>query len=118
MLLISDSICKHVTGVNGLALQCFPGATIWKLTAQVKNNLVLQQAIAKTDFVILHVGTNDIHRLSAEEFTSALNDLLCVVRTIKNSVNISYSAMLPRPVDFSVTRDLVIKANNMDSSLV
>ncbi len=61
--------------------------------------------------MILHIGTNDIFKLSPDEFPAAINNLFATIKQIKTSVHLLYSAMLPRPVDYFSSKDLVVTAN-------
>ena len=57
--IMSDSIAKYVTVIDGVTFQAFRGDTISRIT----NRLLTGEAkIEKIDFVIFHVGTNDIGR--------------------------------------------------------
>ena len=63
-------------------------------------------------FVIFHVGTNDIgNRASKKEILSDFGNIIGVCRKIKPSINICISAILPRPIDHSIT-DFVIREVN------
>ncbi|MES9902601.1 MAG: SGNH/GDSL hydrolase family protein [Sedimenticola sp.] len=111
-LLISDSIAKHVTGVEDLVVRPFPGRTIGGLAREVSSSKSLQRDIESANIVIVHVGTNDIFNLHFEDFPSALNNLFGVIRNVKLNVKLCYSAILPRPVDLRQSKSLVINANN------
>ncbi len=111
-LLISDSIGKHVSGVDELVVAPFPGRTIGGLSFEVTRNLKLKHAIESADMVIVHAGTNDIHKLSVDEFPAVLNNLFASIHLVKPTVKLLYSGILPRPVDFKETQFMVIRANN------
>lgn len=111
-LLMSDSIAKHVHGVDGLVVEAFPGRTLGGLAYEISKNVKLQDLISKSDYVIVHCGTNDIRNLGIEDFPAAINNVFACISRINRKVKLLYSAILPRPVDFAVTKELVIKANN------
>ena len=58
--------------------------------------LVLKQ---KNKTVIIHVGTNDIHRLDSGHMVSNLNKLFFKIRQANKDIDIMYSAIWPRPCD-------------------
>ena len=55
--ILSASIPKYVTDINGYSVQAFPGATIGRLSNLVANGTVNLKHI---DFLIIHVGSNNI----------------------------------------------------------
>lgn len=111
-MLLSDSMAKYVDNVSDLEVICYPGINFERLTFKVQNSHSLQSKILSVDFLIIHVGTNNIHRLSSLEFPAALNSLFSAIRSVNPHVKLLYSAILPRPVDFNVSERLVIQANN------
>ena len=68
--IISDSIAKtKVIVIFGATLQAFPGLTIEKVANQIQSgNATLDQF----DYLILHVGTNDLG--SKSPFESIISD--------------------------------------------
>jgi hypothetical protein len=57
LTILSASIPKYVTDINGCSVQAFPGATIGRLSNLVANGTVNLKHI---DFLIIHVGSNNI----------------------------------------------------------
>ncbi len=112
-LLVSDSIPKYVAGIDYLELHCFPGTTLGRLVAVFERNSALKHAVTYAEFVIVHVGTNDISILSPDSFPAAVNSLFTAIRQINPAIKLLYSAILPRPVDWSSTQSLVKRANNL-----
>ena len=107
--IISDSIAKYITGIDGVTLQAFSGDTISRIT----NRLLTREAkIEKIDFVIFHVGTNDIgRRASFQSIISDFGNLVGVCRKVNPTIRIIISAIIPRPVDHTVTDTVIRKIN-------
>ena len=61
VLLLTDSIGKFVSSIDGLEVWDLPGFTIAKMTGECGTNKRLQFVLKQTKAVIVHVGTNDIH---------------------------------------------------------
>ena len=55
--ILSASIPKYVTDIDGCSVQAFPCATIGRLSNLVANGTINLKHI---DFIIIHVGTNTI----------------------------------------------------------
>ena len=93
-----------------MKLQAFRGDTIAILT----NRIARREAdLAPFDYVIIHVGTNNIAR--RESFESILSDyanLIGIIRKVKPVINIIISAILPRPVDHEVTDQMIRNVNH------
>ena len=68
--------------------------------------------------LILHVGTNDIgNGLSSKLITQYYCNLLELITHNFSNINIIMSAILPRPIDFDTTKQLVIETNNRLTNL-
>lgn len=108
--IISDSIAKYISGIDGCVTQPFRGDTIAKLT----NRLQYHEAdLESFDYVIFHVGTNDIgNRASAKHIISDYGNLIGVCRKVKPSINIVVSAILPRPIDHKITDPVIREVNS------
>ena len=66
----------------------------------------------KFDYVLIHVGTNDVARKALfDEIISDYGNLVGICRKVKPGIKILISAILPRPVDHENT-DQVIKRIN------
>lgn len=107
--IIGDSIIKHISGLQGVTIQSFPGDTI----AKIANRLQYREAVLRDfDFVILHVGTNDIdRRASFNDIISDFGNLIGICKKLKPSIHVIISSILPRPKDHSVS-DSMIRAVN------
>lgn len=105
-------MAKHVEEVDCLSVKAFPGKTIGGLVYEVSHNTDLQDSLLKSDYVIIHVGTNDIYKLSHDQFPSSLNNLVAAISRVSNLIKPLISAIIPRPVDYGRTKDKVIKVNN------
>lgn len=107
--IVSDSIAKYITGIEGVSLQAFRGDTIGRLTNRLLSH---QVKLEQFDHVIFHVGTNDIgNKASFDHMISDYGNLIGICRKVKPSINIIMSAILPRPVDHENT-DIMIKRVN------
>lgn len=108
--IISDSIAKYVTGIDGCTVQSFRGDTIARLTSRMLSG---QAILEHFDFVIIHVGTNDIgNRATFNNIISDFGNLIGVCRKINPLINIIISAILPRPVDNDITDTVIRKVNS------
>ena len=93
--LISDSMAKHVTGIQHTTVQAFPGADISRLMYKISKN----KASIHSKHTILLIGTNDVASLkSVDEIMSLFQKLITLIRT-KSSTNIIISGIIPRPCD-------------------
>ena len=101
-------MAKHVQDIHDTIVIPFPGINISRLTTKISKGWV----DLKSDYVILHVGTNDITGiLSVEEILSSYNDLISIVKK-NGSCKILMSAVLPRPIDFEISDDKVKSLNH------
>ena len=55
--IVTDSMAKNVTGMDGVDVQVFSGATIGRLVHCITYEVKLKVF----DYVICHVGTNDVN---------------------------------------------------------
>ncbi len=86
--MISDSIAKYIDAVDGLTVQSYRGATIADIESFVKqDNLNLWSY----DCIILHAGTNDIHRRSVKEILQAYKFLFRACSNIAPRVHLAVS---------------------------
>ena len=100
-------MAKYVDQIRHCDVIAFPGINInWLANKIQHNNIILDK-----QFTIVHVGTNDIHSLKAEEIISCFRNLISVIRQ-KSHTEIVMSAIIPRPVDYISTGDKVIKVNS------
>lgn len=108
VLLISDSICKYIENIDWLESTVLPGANIFTIHNFIKGS---KARINLFTHLILHVGTNDIaNGLTNDLIYQYYLNLLVLVKSITNC-NIIISAILPRPVDFTETKQRVIEVN-------
>lgn len=106
--MISDSIAKYIDNVDGLVVQSYRGATISQLESYILNE---DLRLHSFDFIIFHVGTNDISRFSTKMIMQSFKFLIRSCRNVARQVPIGISAILPRPVDFDTTRDICVEVN-------
>lgn len=110
MTIISDSIAKYVSGIEGCVVQAFRGDTISKLTRRIQSH---QAALKPYDYVILHVGTNDIaNRASFREIISDFGNLIAVCKNENPSIEIIISAIIPRPIDHKISDPVIREVNS------
>ena len=86
----------------------FRGATIGELTYQIEKN---QESIDGYPCMIIHVGTNDVNRLTVNQFMSAYCNLISTVKSLFPNMIIGFSGILPRPTDFEKTNEKVFQVN-------
>ena len=70
-----------------------------KMSGECRTNKRLQLVFKQKNAVIVHVGTNDIHRLDPGPMVSNLNNLFFKIRETNRDIDILYSAILPRLCD-------------------
>lgn len=94
-------MAKNVTGIFGTTLQVFSGRTI----SHVANEIQYGHAnLEPFDYIILHVGTNDLgNRSPYAHIISDFGNLIGIIQNKKPSIKIIVSAILPRPVDLDIT---------------
>ena len=79
------------------------GEIIYKLE---RNTKMLDKCVN----CIVHVGTNDVQKLSNDQLKSAYCNLITRVKTLFPSAVIEISSILPRPVDFEkITNEKMLK---------
>ena len=68
--------------------------------------------LGQFDFVILHVGTNDIDRRAPyNNIISHFGNLIGICKKQKPSIQIIVSAILPRPKDHSISDPMIRSIN-------
>ena len=60
--IIGDSIIKNMPTIDGVVVKCFPGYNIVKLTMKLDKTLKGHIELSPFDYIIVHVGTNNIDR--------------------------------------------------------
>ena len=94
---MTDSIAKYVSGIEWVVVQVFSGATIGRIVYSIPHREVKLRAF---DYVIFHVGTNDVgNQSSFESIISNFGNLVGACRLIHPSIHFLISAILPRPID-------------------
>jgi lysophospholipase L1-like esterase len=108
-LIVGDSIIKYLQPIEGVEVCPFPGATIGKINYLVTYGKI---KFENADYVILHVGTNNIANGQVPDtILSDYANLIASIRRIKPNIVIICSAILPRPVDHDVTDSLIRTVN-------
>ena len=112
---MSDSTCKYVNNINGMDIHSISGANIYTLQQFVKNN---KSRFENYTHLLLHVGTNDIgNGVSSHLILQYYSNLLDLIQTYFPSIKIIISAILPRPIDFDNSKQIVIECNNLLANL-
>ena len=107
--IMSDSMAKYVSGIDGVKLQVFRGDTIARLTNRIAKG---ESDLGPFDYVIVHVRTNDIGRRQPfENIISDFANLVGIIRKVKHRINVINSAILPRPVDHEDTEEMIRRIN-------
>lgn len=108
--------------IDGVFIKSFPGSTIAALAMHIDKGHV---NFSNYDYLILHVGTNDIQNTTVhvinenpqkieEEKGGILSDFGNLIARIKNkkaSIRIIVSSILPRPCDHEYSNDLIKDIN-------
>jgi hypothetical protein len=84
------------------------GANIGEIIYKLERN---KKMFEKYMNFIVHVGTNDVQKLSNDQFKSAYCNLFTRVKTLFPSAVIGISSILPRPVDFEKNHEKFLKVN-------
>ncbi|XP_053409046.1 uncharacterized protein LOC128559928 [Mercenaria mercenaria] len=111
VVIVGDSIIKHIPPIEGVTVKSFPGATIGKLHYLLEKGFLSLKGFS---YIILHVGTNNIARnCSVSDMLADFTNLLAKIRKISPEIHIIVSAILPRPVDIKVTEKKIKEFNLM-----
>ena len=107
--IVSASIPKYVSDIDGCTTQAFPGATIGRLTELISSGKV---DLSSVDFVIVHVGTNNVSSpQSVDTILSYYGDLIHAVKR-RTYAKLIFTSILPRLVDHKSTVAKVTKVNS------
>lgn len=110
MLIVGDSIIKDMSPIEGVVIRSFPGATIGKLSFHFSEGHI---SLENHDYLIVHVGTNNIGRRDKQEsIMSDYGNLIAQIKKIKPTIKVIISAILPRPLDHQVTDQVIREINN------
>lgn len=111
VIIIGDSIIKNIPPMEGVVVKSFPGATIGRLSQCIDKKLV---DLSKFNYVIVHVGTNNINnRSSVAHMTADIANLVALIRRRRGYIHIIISAILPRPVDHALTDGRIKEFNRI-----
>lgn len=106
---MGDSIIKNMPPIDGVVIKSFPGDSIAKLTMRIDHR---QVNLSPFEYIIVHVGTNNIDRRdSYENIISDYGNLIPVIKKQKRSIRIVISAIIPRPIDHDETDSMIKKVN-------
>ena len=94
---ISDSICKRIT-ITGVEFQVVSGLNIDKCFQYIEQGERLK--VTGYDIIVLHIGTVELRRETADSFATRLQELIKLIRLVNTDCHIGLSSILPRPIDF------------------
>lgn len=105
--------------IDGVVVKCFPGYNIVKLTMKLDKTLKGHIELSPFDYIIVHVGTNNIDRRdSYDNIIADYGNLIPVIKKNNSSIRIIMSAILPRPVDHDETDEMIKKVNGCLRSIM
>ena len=97
-------------GIEGVVVQSFCGDTISQIANKVERGIA---SLRNFDYVIFHVGTNDIDdKASFHAMQSDYGNLVGICRRKYPKINIIMSAIIPRPRDHGNTEDPIKRINS------
>lgn len=108
LLIISDSMLSYLPEMKNTQLQAFKGLKSDRLLNKIRNKVVTCYGVKN---VIVHVGTNDIYDFTTSQFESNIRNAIFELRKYNPECVIFLSSILPRPVDFKHSKDLVLSFN-------
>ena len=86
-----------------------PGDRIAQIGNKIDNGI---SVLSPYDYVIIHVGTNDIgDRAPYHSILSDYDNLIGIIRKKKRDINIIMSAIIPRPKDRALTDPMIGQIN-------
>ena len=105
VVLLGDSILKHLEEVPGLVNKCIRGATISSLCDYVTFMQKHEREALNPSILLVHIGTNDLQPgITVSGFIDKYEILIALLKWFFPSCPIFCSAMLPRPRDYCLTR--------------
>ena len=105
--------------IDGVVVKCFPGHNIVKLIMKLDKTLKGHIELSPFDYIIVHVGTNNIDRRdSYDNIIADHGNLIPVIENNKSSIRIIMSAIQPRPVDHDETDEMINKVNGCLRSIM
>lgn len=107
-LLISDSMFTYLPEMRNTQLQAIAGLKSDRLITKLRNRVVSCYGVKN---VIVHVGTNDIYNFSVARFDYNIRAVISEIRKCNTECIIFLSSILPRPVDFMYSKELVSNFN-------
>ena len=113
VIIITDSIAKYVTVPNS-EMVIIPGATIGQITSYISQR---KRTLNLFDKIIVHVGTNDIHKFTEDQFRAAYCNLISLLKQTCPQSLVAMSAIIPRYVDYDKTFKKTVSVNSILSKL-
>lgn len=96
--------------IEGVIIKSFRGDSIAQLSGRIDRREV---DLSPFDYIIVHVGTNNIDRReSLDNMKSDYGNLIGIIKRKKSSIRIIMSAIIPRPIDHTVTDSMIKAVNN------
>ena len=113
--IISDSICGRIS-IPGVDFQVIGGLNIDRCYEYIERGERLK--VLGYDIIVLHIGTVELRKESAENFVARLQELIKLIRSVNTECHIGLSSIIPRPIDFhSGSSGRVIEANRKEFNL-
>ena len=115
--LISDSICKWVSGLPFLQVQASPGL---KTESALRKIVYGDINVHDFEFLILHLSTNDVENLdqTLAEFEINMMRLTSCIQQSSPYVTIGVSGILPRPQDMVKERAEELLEHRVDMNKI
>ena len=111
VVIVGDSIIKDIRDIDAVTVRPFPSATIGAFASFFEDKKIDLQP--SYDYIILHVGTNNI--ANRDRYDGMISDyanlMVAIVRRCKPDIRIVVSPILPRPVDHSITDKMIKNVN-------
>ena len=109
VVIVGNSIIKNLPPIDDVVIKSFRGDTIAQLTNRIDKG---QVDLSPFDYVIIHVGTNNIaNQQPYDKIIADYGNLIPTIKKRKRSIRVIISAILPRPCDHEFT-DPIIKDVN------
>lgn len=107
LIVVSDSMAKYVR-IDRADILPYRGARIADINYHIKKE---KGSISSYRYIILHVGTNDVFKLSYDKFMAAYCGLISLAKSLFPGAVIGMSAILPRPCDFQYSNVEIREVN-------
>ena len=111
VLLMGDSIVKHLDKINNTQVLAYKGIRIKQLAVRVRQNKIPH--LDSKVLVVVHVGTNNVQSDNPEQMFKKTRFLLDSIRDKLPHATIAVSLIIPRPIDHAIRGHKVKEYNYM-----